>query len=263
LTGALTLSLLAAVAATNADVGGGDAAPAIATQPAPAPAPDAGGLNRFELKLQPFLGLTGNSWGSLGEARFEHDFRFPLTLGLELAPVAIAKSGDGTGALAEARGTAALNTHYIAIGLGLGGQLQRYGRNGLSIAPTLRLGPRDGLNLSVEYAYSVAANQYTGQRTIGFSNIVGTLRIPLTERLALEIDGGLNLKAWAYTTVGLRHRLIGDGGPGTWFVSGGLGAAWVSQQSGCNYSSYDAVTPCGPSAMSFGPTVGFGLERRF
>ena len=46
----------------------------------------------------------------------------------------------------------------------------------------LRLGRRDGLNLSVEYAYSVAPNQYTGQRTIGFSNIIGTLRIPLTDR---------------------------------------------------------------------------------
>ena len=106
----------------------------------------------------------------------------------------------------------------------------------------------------------MAANQYTGQRTIGFSNIVGTLRVPLTDRLALQVDGGLNLQSWAFTTVGLRHRLVGDGGPGTWFVSAGLGAAWVSQGSGCNY---EAAIPCGPSAMSFGPTIGFGLERRF
>ena len=169
--------------------------------------------------MQPFLGLTGNSWGSLGEARYEHDFRFPLTLGIELAPVAVASSGDGTGALAQARLTAALNLRYLAVGLGVGGQLQRFGRNGLSLAPTLRLGRRDGLNLSVEYAYSVAANKYTGQRTIGFSNIVGTLRVPLTDRLSLQLDGGLNLQAWAFTTVGLRHRLRGDGGPGTWFVS--------------------------------------------
>jgi hypothetical protein len=258
MTAALALSVMVALAGTTAvDL---DGAPTIATAPAPAPQSGRPELNSFELKLQPFLGLTGNSWGSLGEARFEHDFRFPLTLGLELAPVAFAANGNGTGALAEARATAAFSTRYLAIGLGLGGQLQRFGRNGLSAAPTLRLGRRDGLNLSVEYAYSVAANQYTGQRTIGFSNIVGTLQIPLTERLALQIDGGLNLKAWAYTTIGLRERLTGDGGPGSWFVSGGLGAAWFSQQSGCNY---DAVIPCGPSAMSFGPTVAFGFERRF
>ena len=134
--------------------------------------------------------------------------------------MALASSADGTGALAEARVTAAFSTRYLAVGLGVGGQLQRFGRNGLSHrADAAARAARDGLNLFVEYAYSVAPNQYTGQRTIGFSNIVGTLRIPLTERLALQIDGGLNLQAWAFTTVGLRHRLRGDGGPGTWFVS--------------------------------------------
>ncbi len=255
---ALALSLVAALASTTAvDLEG---PPAVTTAAAAPPDQGRPELNSVELKLQPFLGLTGNSWGSLGQARFEHDFRFPLTLGLELAPVAVAASGEGTGALAEARVTAAFSTRYLSLGLGLGGQLQRFGRNGLSIAPTLRLGRRDGLSLSVEYAYSVAANQYTGQRTIGFSNIVGTLRIPLAERLALQVDGGLNLQAWAYFTVGLRERLTGDGGPGSWFVSGGLGAAWISEQSGCNY---DAVIPCGPSAMSFGPTVTVGFERRF
>jgi hypothetical protein len=250
---------LATLASINAaDLDGAPTVASMAREVTPVESPPA--FNRFELKLQPFLGLTGNSWGGFGEARFEHDFRFPLTLGIELAPAALVGSADGTGALAEARLTAAFSTRYLAIGLGLGGQLQRFGRNGLSVAPTLRLGRRDGLSLQVEYAYSVAANKYTGQRTIGFSNIVGTLRIPLADRLALEIDGGLNLQSWAYATVGLRHRLIGDGGPGTWFISAGLGAAWITQSSGCNY---EAAIPCGPSAMSFGPTVGFGLERRF
>ena len=270
MTAALTFSLLAALAsATAVDLDGGsdgaagessEGAPSIARQGGPTPAAPSTGLNRFELKVQPFLGLTSNSCGSLGEARFEHDFRFPLTLGIELAPAALVASGDGTGALAEARLTAALNLRYLAVGLGIGGQLQRFGRNGLSIAPTLRLGRRDGLSLFVEYAYSVAPNQYTGQRTIGFSNIIGTLRIPLTERLALQLDAGLNLQAWAFATVGLRDRVRGDGGPGSWFISAGLGAAWISDQGGCNY---DAVIPCGPSAMSFGPTIDFGLERRF
>ncbi len=207
MTAALTLSLMAALASTTTvDVDGPvDGAPdgvqAIARVAAPAPAPASTELSRFELRVQPFLGLTSNSWGSLGEARFEHDFRFPLTLGIELAPVALVESGNGTGALAQARLTAALNLRYLGVGLGLGGQLQRFGRNGLSIAPTLRLGRRDGLNLSVEYAYSVAANQYTGQRTIGFSNIIGTLRIPLTDRLS-SADRG-----WAQPPgLGLHHR---------------------------------------------------------
>ena len=121
MTAALTLSLLAALASTTGDDlrGAPDDAPngvqSIARVAAPAPAPPSTELNRLELKVQPFLGLTSNSWGSLGEARFEHDFRFPLTLGIELAPVALVQSGDGTGALAQARLTAALNLRYLAV----------------------------------------------------------------------------------------------------------------------------------------------------
>ncbi|HSS40070.1 MAG TPA: hypothetical protein VLT58_14985, partial [Polyangia bacterium] len=76
----------------------------------------------------------------------------------------------------------------------------------------------------------------------------------------LQLDAGLNLQAWAFTTFGLRDRVRGDGGPGTWFISAGLGAAWISDQGSCNY---EAAIPCGPSAMSFGPTIDVGLERRF
>ena len=88
MTAALTLSLLAALASTTAvDLDGApDGAPdgvqSIARLAAPAPVAASRELNRFELRVQPFLGLTSNSWGSLGEARFEHDFRFPLTLGI-------------------------------------------------------------------------------------------------------------------------------------------------------------------------------------
>jgi hypothetical protein len=225
-----------------------------------APASARPAANRFELKLQPFLGLTGNSWGSLGEARFEHDFSFPLTVGAELSPFALASSGQGAGAMAQARVTAAFSTQYLAVGLGVGGQLQRFGRNGLSLAPTLRLGRRDGLSLFVEYAYSVAPNRYTGKRTVGFSNVMGTLRVPLTETLALQLDAGLNLQAWAFTTVGLRQRFSGDGGPGTLYVNAALGAAWVLDRGPCDYES---AVPCGRSAMSFGPTIAFGFELRF
>jgi hypothetical protein len=251
----LALLLLAVTPAGELEAG-----PAIAREAASVAAPEHPAGNRFELKVQPFLGLTGNSWGSLGEARFEHDFSFPLTLGVELSPFAIASSGQGPGAMAQARATAAFSTRYLAVGLGIGGQLQRFGRNGLSLAPTLRLGRRDGLNLFVEYAYSVAPNRYTGKRTIGFSNVIGTLRVPLTEKLALQIDGGLNLQAWAFTTVGLRQRLRGDGGPGSLYVNGALGAAWILDRGPCDY---EATVPCGRSAMTFGPTVAFGFELRF
>lgn len=247
------MALLAAASPALGDEAAPEASVSVVAPPAPA------GLNRFELKLRPFLG-TGNSWGGIGEARFEHYFRAPFMLGLELAPLAVAADGEGMGAIAQARVHGAFVTRYLAIGLGVGGQLQRFGRSGLSLAPTLRLGSLDGLNFRIEYAYSVAANQYTGQRTIGFSNLLATLQIPLARRLALEIDGGLQLQSWAFATVGLRHRLSGEGGPGTWFVTGAFGGAWISDRGTCNF---EGAVPCGASASAFGPTVMFGLERRF
>jgi hypothetical protein len=219
-------------------------------------------VTRVELRLSPFLGVPSSSWGGVGEARLEHYFRAPFMLGLELAPLAVVSSGSGPGALAQARVHGAYVNDYFAIGLGVGGQLQRFGRNGLSVAPTLRLGSLDGLHLSVEYAYTRAPNRYTGQPTTGFSDVLANLAIPLTRRLTLEFDGGLALQAWAYTTIGLRHRLVGDGGPGTWFISGALGGAWLTDRGGCNYTA-DLAVPCAGSAVSFGPTISFGLERRF
>ena len=69
--------------------------------------------------MQPFLGLTGNSWGSLGEARFEHDFRFRSRWASSWRRWLWRPSGDGPGALAEARVTAAFSTRYLAVGLGV------------------------------------------------------------------------------------------------------------------------------------------------
>jgi len=229
-------------------------APSVVAPPAPHD------LTRVELTLRPFLGLLAGSWGGLGEARVEHYFGAPFMLGLELAPLALAGDGEGPGAIAHARLHAAYVTHYLAVGLGAGGRWQRFGRSGLSVAPTLRLGSLDGLNVAIEYTYLRAPNQYTGRETIGFSNLLATLTVPLARSLALQLDTGLSLDLWAFATVGLRHRLRGDGGPGTWFVTGAFGGAWVADRAPCNY---DALTPCGGSALSFGPTISVGVERRF
>jgi hypothetical protein len=56
--------------------------------------------------------------------------------------------------------------------------------------------------------------------------------VPVSRRLALQLDTGLSLDTWAFATLGLRHRLFGDGGPGTWFVSGAFGLAMVIDKGG-------------------------------
>jgi hypothetical protein len=218
-------------------------------------------LTRVEMTWRPFLGFGGNnSWGAIGEARIEHHFKAPFMLGVELSPVAVASSGDGLGAVTHARVIGAYVTDHLSLGLGVGGRLQRFGYRGLSLAPSLRLGSLDGLNLELTYTHTFARNKYTDKPTLGFSNVLAKIQVPVARRLALQLDAGLSLDAWTYLTLGLRHRLSGDGGRGTWFVSGAFGLAGVSDKSRCDYN---ATVPCGSSAMSYGPTISVGLEYRF
>ena len=73
----------------------------------------------------------------------------------------------------------------------------------------------DGLNLELTYTHTIAPNKYTGKPTIGFSNVLAKIQVPVARRLALQLDTGLSLDTWAFATLGLRHRLFGDGGRGT------------------------------------------------
>jgi len=219
-------------------------------------------LTRVEVFVRPFFGLTGNTWGGVADARVEHYFWHPFLLGVELAPLAVAHAADGTGAIAHLRLHAAWTTDYLAIGFGAGVRFRRYATDdGVTLAPTLRLGPLDGFNLRLVYDDSISRNHNTGKPTLGFSNVMGTLSVPLAPRAALVVDAGVSTEVWVYGAIGLRERFVGTGGPGTWYGTGAFGFAWVSDRTICNFN---AVVPCpGGTALSYGPTIAVGAERRF
>jgi hypothetical protein len=225
--------------------------------------PQQRGMTRAQAVARPFLGVQGNSLGAISELRVEHYFNRPFMLGLEVSPLAVASTNTGTGAITHLRLHAGYVTDYVALGLGGGVRLRRFGTAaGFSITPTLRLGAQDGLNLQVAYTHTIARNKYTGEPQLGFSSVTGTLSVPVTRRLALQLDAAFSLDIWAYATLGLRQRLTGDGGAGSWYLSGAFGGAWVSDRTICNF---EAAVPCpaDSTALSFGPTVAVGLERRF
>jgi hypothetical protein len=266
LASAWLVALTAAPPATRATDAGGVTGPDVVAAGAPitslwAP-PRPRGLSRVEAVTRPFLGLVGNSWGAVSGARVEHYFERPFLLGVELAPLAIAVGSHGAGAISHLRVHAAWVTDLVAVGVGVGARLRRYDtRAGVSLASTLRLGALDGLNLSLSYVYNVARNLYTGRPTLGFSNVAGAVAVPLTPRLAVVAEAALSLDVWVYATLGLRQRLVGEGGPGTWFVSAAFGIAWVSDRTIC---AFEGEAPCtGGSALSYGPTIAVGVERRF
>ena len=148
-------------------------------------------------------------------------------LGVELAPVAVASSGDGAGAVTHARVIAGYVVRPPEFGFGVGSRLQRFGTSGLSMAPQLRLGSLDGLNLSLTYTHTLARNRYSGRPDDGVRERARQASGPGGAAARARAQRRPEPGRLGYATLGLRHRLIGDGGPGSWYVSGAFGVAMV------------------------------------
>jgi hypothetical protein len=218
------------------------------------------GMTRIRGEVRPFFNLIGSGGGAIGELAIDHYFTFPLKIGLELSPTAVAFQPSSSGAVTHLRVEAAWATQYLELGGAVGERLENLGPGGISLAARLRLGALDGLNFRLTYGYAVIRNHYTGRTRVAFSNVLGTLEVPLTERLALVVDGGFSFDVWLYGTIGLKHVLVGNGGPGSWIVRGGFGVAWVLDQFPCQYRD---PAHCEGAAWGAGPTISFGVERRF
>jgi hypothetical protein len=219
------------------------------------------GMTRVRGTVRPFLSLLGKGGGAIVDLSIDHYFaRLPLRLSLELSPLALAVEGDGTGAIGHARVGAAYATDYVEIGGSVGSRIQNYGGAGISLAGFLRLGALDGLNLTATYGYLAKRNRYTGVPGLAMSNITGAINVPLSQRFSLFAEGGMSVDMWMYTSLGLRHRMTGDGRAGTWFISGAFGLGWVVDRPEC---AYPDTGWCKNSAWAMGPTLSLGLERRF
>lgn len=232
---------------------------AVIAHPVLAP-PGPRGLTRIHGEVRPFFNVMGRGGGAIGDLAIDHYFTFPLKVGLELSPMAVAIQSGSSGAVTHLRVEAAFATDYLEIGGAVGERMENLGPGGISLAGRLRLGALDGLNLHLTYGYAVIRNHYTGATRVAFSNVLGTVEIPLTRRLALTIDGAFSFDVWLYGTIGLKHVLIGNGGPGSWIVRGAFGLAWVLDQFPCEYRDPGR---CEGAAWGMGPTISFGLEHRF
>jgi hypothetical protein len=211
--------------------------------------------------LRPFISALNHGAGAIADLTIDHTFaRAPVRLLLELAPLALAIEADGPGAIAHLRAGGAFSSEYVELGASAGARLQNYAGAGLSLASFLRLGTLDGLALHLGYGYVIKRNRYTGDVGAGLSNVTASLHVPVATRVRLYAEGGVSADRWIYAAVGLRHRLLGDGGPGTLLVSGSLGLAWVLDRPACPYPD---TGWCTAAAWAAGPTLGLGIERRF
>lgn len=256
----LRTALLALVAALPA--------PAAAAEPEARPEPAASppapplhrGMYRVHGTVRPYFNITGPGGGALADLTAEYYFQAPWKLGVELSPLIIAGAAESVGVIAQPRLRGALATDYLEVGLGVGARIQRFGPSGWSVAPALRLGRLDGLNFRAELGYSLIRNYYTSQVQFAWSHVIAALDIPVARRAAIQLDGGYGLNLWVYATLGLRHVLHGDGGPGTLAVGAALGAVWAVDRFPCQYGDID---PCRGAPWTVGPTIAFRIERRF
>jgi hypothetical protein len=234
------------------------AASSVAAAPPPLLAPTLPrGITRVRGAIRPFVSVIDQGAGAIADLSVDHYFaRAPLRLWVELAPVALALQSDGPGSIAHLRLGAAYAADYLELGAAAGGRFQRHGRAAVSLAGTVRVGALDGYKLTATYGHALLLD---GTDRAGKSNVLTSFDVPIARSLTIFVEGGFSTEWWLFGTAGLRHRLSGEGGAGTWIISGAFGLAWVFDQADCG----ETPGSCGDTAWAAGPTLGFGLERRF
>jgi hypothetical protein len=217
-------------------------------------------MTRVRGTVRPFLSVFGRGGGTVADLAVDHYFRAPFRLSVEVAPLALAADGQGSGAIGHFRLAGAYAGDFIELGAAAGSRVQHYGGAGISLAAFLRLGALDGLNLTVINGYVWKRNRYTGRPTLGLASGNATFQVPLSPRFALFTEAAFSTDHWLYATAGLRHRLTGEGRGGSWYLSGAFGLAWVVDRPDCPYPD---TGWCRDAAWAAGPTIALGLERRF
>jgi hypothetical protein len=217
-------------------------------------------MTRLSATVRPFFSSPQLGMGVLTELALRHYFRVPLSLGVELRPVAVLANRDGTGAIGYAVGVFGYASRFLEIYITAGGQFQHHGVSGFSIGAGVRLGALDGLSLVFRYAHSLVRGPYSGELQLAVDHFIGELNFPLRPGLALLMHGGFGWNLWGYATLGMRHFLIGSGARRSLALHGGIGLALMVDRFPCQYAD---PTPCSDAARGIGPTLTVGLDARF
>jgi hypothetical protein len=223
--------------------------------------PRAAGLWEVSFLARPLLVLDELGAGGMLDASVGYRFRAPLHIEAALAPLAFASAREGAVTPIAGVISAFFDTHYFEIGLGVGAQtvndppfaLDR--GTGLTIAPRMRIGARDGAYLDVSSYVALFHSDFR------FSHLRVGVQIPVGSQAWLLAAGGGGTMGLAYAEVGLRLLLSGNGGPGSFFLSTTVGG--VSMFDGCNVLREVQVTSESCTTHSYaGPMLGAGGEWR-
>lgn len=217
--------------------------------------PRVSGLWEMELFLRPFVALEELGGGAVFSGSFGYRFTH-FHLQAVLDPLAFAAAeGKGNVTAVNAAVIGSYDSQYFELGLGFGAQtvnetgfLVEPG-SGLSVAQLVRLGARDGLNLSARTSLALFHSQFQ------FGGLVVSGQIPVTRGYWLLLNGGGGNVGYGYGEFGLRVLLSGNGLSGSTFLSVTAGGVGIFRSS-CEFN-------CEGNVSYGGPMAGVGGEWRF
>jgi hypothetical protein len=216
------------------------------------------GMWELELFLRPFAAIDELGGGAVVSGAFGYRFEH-LHLQAVIDPLAFAAVKTKGGVLtANAALLASYDSQYVEIGLGVGAQtvndtgfLLEPG-SGLSVAQQIRLGARDGLNLSARTSLVLFHSQFQ------FGGMVASGQIPITRGYWFLLNGGGGSVGYGYGELGLRVLLAGNGLVGSKFLTVTAGGVGVFRSGTC-----DESFSCTEDKAYGGPMAGIGGEWRF
>jgi len=220
--------------------------------------PRAIGLWELDFMVRPFAAVDELGGGALLSGSVGYRFKH-LHLQAIVDPLAFAAVQEkGSVAAANAAAVVSYDSQYIEMGLGLG--VQTVNETNFVVAPgsalaavqLVRLGSRDGFNLSARTSLALFHSQFQ------FGGMVAGLQIPMTRGYWFLINGGGGNVGYGYGELGLRALLAGNGLAGSTFLTVTAGGVGVFRSGSCddNFSCTDDVSYGGPMA-------GVGGEWRF
>lgn len=221
--------------------------------------PRVSGLWELELFLRPFAALDELGGGALLSGSIGYRFKH-LHLQAVIDPLAYAAvQTKGSVTAVNAALFTSYDSEYFEMGLGLGAQTVNASGfllepgSGLAVAQLIRLGARDGLNLSARTSLALFHSQFQ------FGGMIVSGQIPVTRGYWLLLNGGGGNVGYGYGELGLRVLLAGNGLAGSKFLTVTAGGVTVFRSGSCD----EFFSQCTEDTAYGGPMAGVGGEWRF
>lgn len=137
-----------------------------------------------------------------------------------------------------------------------------------ALSQVARLGSRDGLHFSLRNLLILHEPSDGGDAGFIYGGTTGKLVIPVARRTDFIIEGGGGVMGYWFFGLGTGTFLVGNGSPGSWYLSTSAGAAGIygSREvttSGTDWNGEPYSYTNEETVSVVGPMVSVGLARRF